>query len=171
MNNTSISHALKDKELSQYIEKISDERIKDFVTKSISLYGDTNKLIRANQVAELMIAKFTKGKQYNPDSPQQQAWFELLLAATLLHNLFYDSTLTSLFMAREKLWAYGEEAGLPEQALEPIFQAIEGQLGEDTPVSLCKPGVNSPISVMADCCWFIEELHGRKKPVFYRKEL
>ena len=152
----------------KYIDMITDSRVRDFVREALAMYGSTEKLIEANKVASLLVDRMAKRKMYQEG--QALTWMDLLLASALLHNLFYDGTMISLFMAREKLWAVGEESGLPDTALEPVFQAIEGQLGEDTPVMACKPAPNSLNSILAACCWITEEREGNKKMPVYTKE-
>ena len=80
----------------------------------------------------------------------------------MLHNLFYDGTLESLFAARVKLTSIGVKLGIPVAAQEPIWQAIEGQLGESTPIAALRVNPNSPSGILAEACWNVEERNGNK---------
>ena len=79
-----------------------------------------------------------------------------------IHNLFYDGTLSSLFEAREKLTPIAQKNEVPINAASMIFQAVEGQLGEDMPVESCQPRGDSPNRIFAWACWFVEEYNGYK---------
>ena len=145
-----------------YLGCLKSSAIKNFTLKSLQKYGDIEKFIEANAVAEYVDRKLAKNK-ININGTAEIQWIDLLLSATLLHNLFYDGTLHSIFYAREKLTVLGVEEGLSVETLEPIFQAIEGQLGEDTPVPACRVNPNSPSGILAEACWNIEEVTNNKK--------
>jgi uncharacterized protein (UPF0147 family) len=76
----------------------------------------------------------------------------------LLHNLFYDSEdFTTLFKARQVLDPVAEEQKIPQEVRNALFQAIEAQLGDSTPVPLCRPAANSPTELLAWAVWFAKE--------------
>lgn len=154
--------AILEDDLGKNIKAIHIESLNDFVVKALKEYGTTNKLNQANQVWNMLEQLMKKKHIYNEG--QLVTFYEIVRAATLLHNLFYEGTITSLFMAREKLTPLAKECGLPEHdVINPIFELIEGQLGADTPVPRCVPTPNHPQELLALACWLIEELHGGKK--------
>ena len=152
---------LEDETMGHTINSIENKEIKDFVLYAIKTYGDTNKLNVANEVSDELIARFTKKKQIGSDF--RPAWMDVMTAAALIHNLFYDGTLPSVFMAREKLAKKTIEYNMPINAASAMFLAVESQLGDDMPVESCIPQPGSPNGVFADACWQIEERHGNKK--------
>ncbi len=153
-------------EIGVNIRSLQIEALKKFVVKSISLYGDTNKLNEANNILGLLMRMLEKRHIFV--NQQNATYFELLKAAVLIHNLFYNGTLASLFEAREKLTPIAFEFGLPaHEAVNPIFEAVEGQLGADTPVPKCMPMPGQPVDLMAEACWFVSELHGGKKMPYF----
>ena len=154
-----LDRILANKSFSEYLDMIKMPEIKSFTRKSIELYGDKEKLARANHVTHIVVEYLRKRKML---AGVQLQWVDLIISASLLHNLFYDGSLTSLFLAREKLTKVGKECKIPVNGLEPIFQAIEGQLGADMPVPGCQPNMDSPSGILANACWFAEELCGSK---------
>lgn len=149
-------------EKNSYLECIASPSIKNFTVKALEKYGNAEKFIEANAVAQYVDEKLQKNK-IQIKSQSEVQWIDLLLSATLLHNLFYDGTLHSIFYAREKLTSLGVKEGLSVEMLEPIFQAVEGQLGEDMPVPSCRVNPNSPSGILAEACWNIVERLGNKK--------
>lgn len=160
---TDMEAILKDETMGKYINMIAIKELKDFTIEALELDGTTNTLNEANQVAEIIVDKLTKRGMISKGTQQQQ-WIDLLLVATILHNLYYDHTkFYSVFYARQNLTKLGPKHGIPVAGLEPVFQAIEGQLGDSMPVPACRSDENSPIGMLADACWYIEEKHGSKK--------
>lgn len=148
-------------EAGKYINSISIAGLYDFVKEAMLIYGDTNKLLVANQVTELTEKMLRKKKQINENGAQ--SFVEVIIVASLLHNMFYDGTVSSLFLTREKLEPLARKHGIPDNYIDAIFQTIEAQLGDDTPVPQCKPIPNSPTELFAWACWFVDELHGNKQ--------
>ena len=157
-----ITEELLNDEMGHNIVAINTPELQDFVKKALDVYSNTNKLNIANQVADILLAMLKKRKQIT-DGENFKPWVEVMIAAALLHNLFYDATLTSLFMAREKLQPFADECNVPQNASYSIFQAIECQLGDDTPIESCRPIPSTPNELFAWSCWFVEELHGWKE--------
>lgn len=150
-------------ESGKYINAIKIDGLKDFVKESLLKYGDTNKVLKANTVTELLEKMLIKKKQINKNSKIEPSFFDVLRVASLLHNLFYNGTMSSLFLAREKLLPIANKLHIPDNYINSIFQTIECQLGEDTPIPQCKPVPGTPMELFAWSCWYIEELHGNKK--------
>ena len=144
-----------------YLSTFTDPILKSFTVKSLERYGSKKKFKEAEKVINVMIAMFTKMKQTNEQN--RPLWVELLMSAAYLHNLFYNGTLVSVFQAREKLMPIAKEVNLPINGASLIFQAIEGQLGEDMPVESCQVKGDSPNRIFAWSCWFVEEYNGNKR--------
>ena len=103
-----------------YLGCIKSSAIKNFTLKSLQKYGDIEKFIEANAVAEYVDRKLAKNK-ININGTAEIQWIDLLLSATLLHNLFYDGTLHSIFYAREKLTVLGVKEGLSVETFHKNF--------------------------------------------------
>jgi hypothetical protein len=142
------------------ISLIEDEKLRNFVIETLERYGDAIKFDEAEEVIDVMLAMLTKMKQTNRE--HMPVWVGVMIAAAYIHNLFYDGTLSSLFEAREKLTPIAQKNEVPINAASMIFQAVEGQLGEDMPVESCQPRGDSPNRIFAWACWFVEEYNGYK---------
>jgi hypothetical protein len=129
--------------------------IREFIIQSLVKHGTEEKLSDANKVTDVMIGMLKKMKQITEHG--SQTFVEIMIAAALVHNLFYDGTASSLFKAREVLLPIAKEVGLPENGCDAIFQAIEAQLGNDTPVPTSKPIPGTPTELFAWSVWFVKE--------------
>lgn len=129
--------------------------VREFLILSLSEYGTEDKLFEANKIADVMIGMLRKMKQITEHG--SQTFVEIMVASALVHNLFYDGTASSLFKAREILLPIAKKAGLPENGSDGIFQAVEAQLGHDTPVPVCKPIPGTPTEMFAWAVWFVKE--------------
>ncbi len=150
-------------EAGKYIQSIKIEGLYQFVRAALIKYGDINKLLTANRIVELTLQMLDKKKQLNDAHGNVQSFVEIIKVAALLHNMFYNGTVSSLFIAREKLTPLAIKYGVPENYISALFQTIESQLGDDTPVPQCRPIQGTPTELFAWACWFIDELHGGKK--------
>lgn len=114
-----------------------------------------------NKVAELAMDFLIRKELLTPDN--HQTYVDALLVAAMLHNVYFDEThiCTSLFKAREEfdyiadmdeIYEYG---ALPEQMREMIWDTIEGQLGDCTPMSKTKPSPNSPQDLFATAVFIV----------------
>lgn len=112
-----------------------------------------------NKVAEITIDFLIRKELISPEN--HQTYVDALLIAAMLHNIYFDEKhiSTSLFKAREAfdkiadkedIYEYGP---LPEQMREMIWDTIEGQLGDCTPMSKTKPSPNSPQDLFATAVW------------------
>ena len=151
-----------DENMRRHITAIKEPALNEFVVRALDEYGSVDKLEEGNDVADVMMAMLKKRKQVHEGEPLQ-VWIEVMIAAALLHNLFYEGTVTSLFAAREKLTPLAKECKVHTNAYYSIFQAIECQLGDDTPIESCRPVPSTPNEIFAWACWFVEELHGCKE--------
>lgn len=147
--------AILDSKNGRYINAISIESLYDFIVDCYLQYGSMNKLKEANNVIEVVEQMLKKKKQISENNVQ--SFVVVIFAAGLLHNMFYDGSITSLFLAREKLEPLARKYNIPDNYIEALFQTIEAQLGEDTPVPQCKPIPNSPTELFAWACWFVKE--------------
>lgn len=160
MENFDIDSLLED-EIGRHITGLTLEELKQFVLHTYRIYGSTNKLNEANQIIDVMLAMLKKRKQITENG--SQAFVEIMIVAALLHHLFYDGTLASIFEAREKLTSIAQVCNVPENGYNAVFQAIECQLGDDMPVVSCRPIPSTPNELFAWAIWFVCELHGGKE--------
>lgn len=139
----------------RHFNELKLEEVREFLIRSLSQYSSAEKLTEANKVTDVMVGMLKKKKQISDNGTQ--AFIEILIAAALVHNMFYDGTIPSLFEAREKLAPIADEVKLPENGRDAIFQAIEAQLGDDMPVSTCRPIPSTPTELFAWAVWFVKE--------------
>ena len=144
-----------------YLATYTEENLKQFTVESLEKYGSLATIKESEEVIKVMLAMFTKMKQVNEQN--RPIWVELLITAAYIHNLFYDGTLESLVRTREKLMPLILKHQVPVNGAAMIFQAVEGQLGEDMPIESCQPRGDSPNRIFAWACWFVEEYNGDKK--------
>lgn len=114
-----------------------------------------------NKVAEIAMDFLIRKELLTPDN--HQTYVDALLVAAMLHNVYFDEKhlMTSLFKTREEfdeiagregIYQYGP---LPEQMREMVWDTIEGQLGDCTPMSKTKPSPNSPQDLFATSVWIV----------------
>lgn len=146
-----------------YIEQIGLEPIKEFVEKSLSTYGTGEATDVAEKVADvtykLLEAKGLVQQHGN------QTFVDCLIAAALVHDLFKPGPETTdvdfskdwvyIFDARAMLTSVGDEVDLPEQVQNGIYEAVEAQLGDLTPVLKCRPQPGTPQEIFANAVWFV----------------
>ena len=144
-----------------YLATYTEKNLKQFTAESLEKYGSLATIKESEEVIKVMLAMFTKMKQVNEQN--RPIWIELLITAAYIHNLFYDGTLESLVRTREKLMPLILKHQVPVNGAAMIFQAVEGQLGEDMPIESCQPRGDSPNRIFAWACWFVEEYNGDKK--------
>ena len=114
-----------------------------------------------NKVAEIAMDLLIRKDLLTPDN--HQTYIDALLIAAILHNVYFDEEKmsTSLFKAREEfdevadmdeLYEYG---AIPEQFREMVWDTIEGQLGDCTPMAKTKPSPNSPQDLFATAVYVV----------------
>ena len=142
-----------DQELMHNFERITIESLREFTKGAVREFGTEDKLGFANKVTDAFYDLMKHRGQITENN--EQSFVNVYIVAGLLHNLFYDGTVTSLFKAREVLWeAATKDAKIPFNYAEKIFDAIEAQLGDKTPVAKCRPIPSHPEGDFALCCWF-----------------
>ena len=93
-------------------------------------------------------------------SEVRPSYVDIMMAAVLLHSLLLnDDDWTSIFLPR-LLWSdIGKDLGVPQTYLDALFQTIEAQMGEDTPVPNVKPVANTPTDFFALAIWIVKDLY------------
>ena len=143
----------------KYINYITIDSLYNFTIDCLKQFGSELQIRCANEVIKVVEAMLKKKKQITDNNVQ--SFVVIIIVAGLLHNLFYKKdNLTTLFEAREKLEPLAHKYNIPSNYTEALFQTIEAQLGEDTPVSNCKPVPNSPTELFSWACWFVHEYNG-----------
>lgn len=147
---------IKKEELQLWLDKFENEPFKKFIKEALMRYGTQDKFKEAIKLIRVIRALYTKRKIIaNNVSPY---FVELMETAAFIHNLFFDGSWISCFMARDKLYDSAIAAGIKGEHVEHIFTIVEGQLGVDMPVAGVRPNPNSPVEDFALCCWITKEL-------------
>lgn len=144
------------------LERIDIDEIRLFTKAALRLYGSPEKLAVANRVVDFTVKYLNKKRFLNPHV-KKQPWLNVLLSGALLHNIFYNGTLSSLFAARDALYITARECGIPADTFHAICSVIESQLGEDNPVAGCRAVPDSPSEAFVLACWYITEYEGGKE--------
>jgi hypothetical protein len=114
-----------------------------------------------NLVCEILLDYLIRKGHYVPDVSRGIVVDTLLMAA-LLHNIYYDTSVTSLFKAREEFTPIGRDKDLysngpvPDTVLDAVFQAIEEQEGDIGEIAKLKPLAGSPSDLLAISIWMAE---------------
>lgn len=114
-----------------------------------------------NLVCEILLDYLIRKGHYVPNVSRGIVVDTLLMAA-LLHNIYYDTSITSLFKAREEFTSIGrnselyENGAVPDNVLDAVFQAIEEQEGDVGEIAKLKPLAGSPSDLLAISIWMAE---------------
>ena len=142
----------------RYIEFIKMDDLRLFCTKCMEKANKEPSLLN-NKVAELMLDLMIRKELLTPDN--HQTYVDALLIAAQLFNIYYNNNkddVHELFRARREFDEIADldcyEFGpLPEQFREMVWDTIEGQLGDCTPMSKTKPSPNTPQDLFATAVW------------------
>ena len=148
--------------IAKYRGKGINEKYFDYADNVLKSEKDLDaKLEEANKVLDVMIGMLKKKKQLRT-LDEAAVWIDVVIAAGLIHNLFYDGSITSLFKAREVLTDKAKEYKVPDNAISAMFQTVECQLGDDTPIPGCIPVSSTPNELFAWSCWFAKEYDNKE---------
>lgn len=148
----------------RYIEFIKMDDLRLFCTKCMEKANKEPSLFN-NKVAELMLDLMIRKELLTPDN--HQTYVDALLIASQLFNIYYNDNredVHELFRARREFdeiadldcYEYGP---LPEQFREMVWDTIEGQLGDCTPMSKTKPSPNTPQDLFATAVWMASKYY------------
>ena len=116
-----------------------------------------------NLVCEILLDILIRKGHYNPGI-NRGIVVDTLLMSALLHNIYYDTSISSLFRAREEFTPIGRDASLyekgavPDTVLDAVFQAIEEQEGDATEIAKLKPMAGTPSDLFATSIWLAETM-------------
>lgn len=140
----------------QNLNLIQVEEIKDFTIHILNEYGSAKDYEYANKVTDVLVSMLKHRGLYN--DIQHQSFIDVMISATLLHNVFKaQSNWMNLFAPRCEWSKIATTYGLDKQVQEALFGTIEGQLGFNTPVRKCIPSQGTPTEIVADAIWFTGE--------------
>ena len=116
-----------------------------------------------NLVAEYMLDLMIRKELLTPEN--HQTYVDALLIAAQLFNIYYNEfnrdEIHELFRARKEFdeiadldcYEYGP---IPEQFREMVWDTIEGQLGDCTPMAKTKPSPNTPQDLFATAIFMVD---------------
>lgn len=138
----------------RFLDFIKVEDMKNFIKDCIA-HAEYEVTEYDHKVAEVLLDTMIKKELLSKDN--HQSITDILLAGAYLHNIYFDEQqiATSLFRARLEFDPIAEKYGFPEQVREMVWDAIEGQLGDLTPISKVKPSPNTPQDMLANCIWIV----------------
>lgn len=163
MSVTEMFPNLADKEnKNRYLEFIKINDLKIFAKKCLE-HANYEISEYENKIAEIAMDFLIRKELL--DTTNHQTYVDALIVAAMLHNIYFDEKhlSTSLFKAREEFDYIADMEGiyefgpLPEQMREMIWDTIEGQLGDCTPMSKTKPSPNSPQDLFATAVFIVRQ--------------
>lgn len=119
-----------------------------------------------NLIAEFMLDIMIRKELLTPDN--HQTYVDALLIASQLFNIYYDThnyeEVHQLFRARREFdeiadGDFYEHGPIPEQFREMVWDTIEGQLGDCTPMSKTKPSPNTPQDLFATAIFMAQRCY------------
>lgn len=137
------------------IENIKIPEIKNFTVESLVRYGDGEASPTAEKVAEVLYAQLEEKGLVQEHA--NQSFIDVVISAALLHDLFRTEEWISIFDARRYLTEIAEKVELPESAQNAIFETIEAQLGDKTPIAKLRPQPGTPTELFAYAVWFVRK--------------
>lgn len=145
----------------RYFDFIAVDELKDFIRDCYThanLNIDEANLDYENMVCKVLIDHLIRRGLLDVNSHQN--FIDVLLTAIFLHNIYFDEKdlILSLIAPRQNFDAIAEKY-IPEQISEAIFDAIESQLGDATPIKKFKPSPNSPQELLAECIFITRSLY------------
>lgn len=148
VNNISI-----DEQYRELIESINFKPIQNFID---NLLCDNNVSIDdiGNSINVANLSKFILLNERMTNKYSTTSIEVVIVAASFLHNLYYsygDKNISKLFLFREKHMKDNLEPEV-SQFFDMICQAIEGQLGKDTPIPQLIPISGNPTYYFALAC-------------------
>lgn len=145
------------KDKDRFINFIKVEDMRNFVKECIDHAG-YEVTDYEHKVAEIVLDTMIKKELLSPTNHQNVT--DMLLAGAYLHNIYFDEEkiATSLFKARIEFDPIAEKYGFPEMVREMVWDAIEGQLGDLTPIAKVKPSPNTPQDMLANCIWIVRNV-------------
>lgn len=147
---------IKQETINRYLSTITTSALSKFAQEAVTKYSTEEKLQEANKVISVLKALYTKKGVIRPNCDPY--FIELMETAAFVHNLFYDGTWISCFIAREKLTDLAKQYDIKGEHIDHIFTIVEGQLGIGMPVVSARPNPNTPVEDFALCCWIVKEL-------------
>lgn len=140
----------------RHFNAIKIEELKLFAREVLIFDGDNKKLKEANDVIDILLGMLKQKNQLNENG--MQSFVEMMVVAGLVHNVYFDSNFenqwVSLFMLRELHMETAIKNNVPPNAYNAIFQTVEAQLGDKTPIPACLPVPNSPTELFSWAVWF-----------------
>lgn len=140
-----------------------------------------------NKVAEFVLDLLIRKELLTPQN--HQTYVDSLLVAAFLHNAYYgkeesfekysigfDPNISALLKARQEFDEIAnmddyEHGPIPEQFREMIWDTIEGQLGDCTPMAKTKPSPNTPQDLFATAVWLARIINDEFLGVFKEVEI
>lgn len=139
------------------LEDLRTPEIREFVIRSLQTYGTEEKFNESVELNKILKKYLIYKRIANPN--MYLTMHEVLVIAAFTYNLFYkEDDITTLFKARKELMPLVIECRVPHSFIEPLFQTIEGQLGDNTPMTNCIPKPTTPSEMFANCIWFMKNI-------------
>lgn len=157
--------------MNRFVEFIKVNDLKEFCKRCMKK-ANMEPTVYTNKVAEYTLDLLIRKELLTPDN--HQTYVDALLIASFLHCAYYgqeesmeeyaigfEENISLLFKAREQFDEIAnmddyEFGPIPEQFREMVWDTIEGQLGDCTPMAKTKPSPNTPQDLFATAVWMVK---------------
>ena len=133
------------------VDTIQNEELKDFVKDFITNNSTEDKVNEANQIADIMMMLLVREGKIQPGV--YQSFIDIALAASLLHNIYYDrNDITTLLKLRKEVYSL-EISNDITSLIEGTIQMCEQQDGKYTVIPQLVPREMTLEKLFSEAIW------------------
>ena len=133
------------------VDTIQNKDLKDFVKDFITNNSTEDKVNEANQIADIMMMLLVREGKIQPGV--YQSFIDIALAASLLHNIYYDrSDIATLLKLRKEVYSL-EISNDITSLIEGAIQMCEQQDGKYTVIPQLVPREMTLEKLFSEAIW------------------
>lgn len=133
------------------VDTIQNKDLKDFVKDFITNNSTEDKVNEANQIADIMMMLLVREGKIQPGV--YQSFIDIALAASLLHNIYYDrNDITTLLKLRKEVYSL-EISNDITSLIEGAIQMCEQQDGKYTVIPQLVPREMTLEKLFSEAIW------------------
>ena len=133
------------------VDTIQNKELKDFVKDFITNNSTEDKVNEANQIADIMMMLLVREGKIQPGV--YQSFIDIALAASLLHNIYYDrNDITTLLKLRKEVYSL-EISNDITSLIEGAIQMCEQQDGKYTVIPQLVPREMTLEKLFSEAIW------------------
>ena len=133
------------------VDTIQNKELKDFVKDFITNNSTEDKVNEANQIADIMMMLLVREGKIQPGV--YQSFIDIALAASLLHNIYYDrNDIATLLKLRKEVYSL-EISNDITSLIEGAIQMCEQQDGKYTVIPQLVPREMTLEKLFSEAIW------------------